>query len=373
MQANVQVEQFRNALNKILSVVDKKSKRPILTYTLVTVKDDTLQIMATDSEVSAKIVIEANVEAQGTFCINAKNIFEILRELPDDTISLGIADNENSLKLHCQDIRYSLLILKSDDYPHLNFENESSKFNIDTNNLLDIINKTSHAICNDETRQQLNGLFLQESDGKLRSVATDGYRLSLIEFSLDNLNNEFLKSGIIIPKKGVYEIKKIVDSYPESSIDISVDESFIYINYKNQYFLSIRLIAKQYPPYQRVIPNKTTFKMNVDKTAFLNAVKRIKIMSVEKTNGVKIHLTPTEMKITANHPSMGDALEIVPATFDGEELEIGFNAKFLLDTLATFDDGQICVELNNQLTPIILKSDNAPDYLSLVMPLRLQY
>ncbi|MBT3583403.1 MAG: DNA polymerase III subunit beta [Halobacteriovoraceae bacterium] len=371
MRFKVQTEPFRDALNKILSVVDKRNSRPILTYTQIDVSEGKVEISATDLEVSSRIKVAADVETAGTFCVNAKNISDILKGLPEGTVNFEIAEGENTLKISCLDIHYTLLIYKSDDFPHLIFDNKENSFALDSVQLLEIIGKTSHAISTDETRLYLNGIYLQEFDSKLRAVATDGHRLSMLDTDLGENNIETLMNGIIIPKKGVFEIKKVAESFPDKKLNISVDDSFIYISADDSYYLSIRLIAREYPKYQAVIPSKTSFVMKTDKTIFHDAIRRIKIMSNEKSNGVKVSLKGNEMTVMANHPSLGDARETLSVDYNGKEIEIGFNAKYLIDTLAAFDDGDITLELNNELSPVVIKSQNLPNYLGIIMPLKL--
>ena len=217
----------------------------------------------------------------------------------------------------------------------------------------------------------LNGIFLQETDSKLRAVATDGHRLSIYDSDLSQTQIDTLVNGIIIPKKGVHELKKISESYPESVLKLSVDDSFMYVSADDTYFLSIRLIAREYPKYQAVIPNKTSFMLKTDKNIFLDAVKRIRIMSNEKSHGVRLQLTNSELILSANHPSLGDARETIAVSYDGNELEIGFNAKYLIDTLSSLEEGEIQFEINNELSPVILKSETIPNYLGVIMPLKL--
>lgn len=371
MQIRVDTHQFRDALNKILTVVDKKNTRPILTYTQIEAHPDRLEFTATDLEVSAKVVIDAGSDSSGIFCVNAKNLFDILRELPDGEVTLDVDENENNLKLNFGDIHYKLLIYNNEEFPHLVFSKIENEFLIGSDKIMEIINKTSYAISNDETRLYLNGIFLQEIDSKLRAVATDGHRLSLIDSEISQPNIDTLINGVIVPRKGVAELKKISEAFPDNDLKVSMDDSFMYVSAEDRYYLSIRLIAREYPKYQAVIPNKTSFTMTADRNLFLDAVRRIKIMSNEKSNGVRIHLGNRELTLSANHPSLGDARETIQVNYDGDEMEIGFNAKYLMDSLATFDEGEIEFEINNELTPIILKSDKIPNYLGIIMPLKL--
>lgn len=371
MKVCLDTDTFRSAINKILTVVDKRNSRPILTYALIKAEGSTLQISATDLEVSAKVCVQANVNESGTFCVNAKNIFDILRELPDGEVHLEIVEGENTLKLFFKDIHYSLLVYKNEDFPQLVFHNENNQVQMNSQGLLDVISKTSYAISTDETRLYLNGIYLQERDSKLRAVATDGHRLSMVDTEVDVNGIDSLTNGIIIPKKGVYELKKLAESNPNAEIKISLDDSFLYANSEDTYYLSIRLIAREYPKYQAVIPSKTSYLLTADKDLLFDAIRRIKIMSNEKSNGVRIHLKDKEMTITANHPSLGDASEKLPVDYNGKDMEIGFNAKYLIDTLSIFDNGEVLMELNNELSPVIIRSSNSPSHMGIIMPLKL--
>ncbi|MFT6633665.1 MAG: DNA polymerase-3 subunit beta [Bacteriovoracaceae bacterium] len=145
----------------------------------------------------------------------------------------------------------------------------------------------------------------------------------------------------------------------------------MYASANEEYFLSIRLIAREYPKYQTVIPSKTSFAISLDRNALLNAVKRIRLLSNEKTNGVKISIGKTELKISADHPSLGHAVEILPIEYDGKEMEIGFNAKYMLDSLSVLDVSEVIYEFNNELSPVIVRSDEEENFLGIIMPLKI--
>jgi len=371
MKFTIKTEAIRNALAKTLSVVDKRNTRPILTYCYFRAHENSLEMIATDSEISAKVVVTINVEKPGTFCIQAKNLFDILRELPDSTVLFEIESDSNILKLNCNEIKYSLLICSPEEFPQIIFNHTAKTLTLTSLQIEDIIKKTSHAISTDETRLYLNGLFLQEVDSHLRAVATDGHRLAMIDEKECQSSNESLINGIIVPKKGVLELKRMAESFIDEKIQISVDESFLYASVNDVYFLSIRLISRDYPKYQAVIPSKTTYKLDVDRDAFLTAVRRIKILSNEKSNGVKLSITSKNLTISANHPSLGDALEKLPINYEGKDISIGVNAKFLIDTFSVLDDSDVTLEFNNEISPVVIKSANRPDFLGIIMPLKI--
>lgn len=370
MKLTIQSQVLRDAINKVLSVVDKKNSRPILTNCLLRSVGQKLELIATDLEVSAKIILPAKIEVEGSFCINSKNIADILRELPNEELVLKVESN-NLLSLHCKNIDYSLLVTGAEEFPQLSFQNSNSEFRLKTKQIAHIINKTSHAISTDETRLYLNGIYLQMMDGKLRSVAIDGHRLALLDTHEFIGENKYLADGVIVPRKGISELKKIAESYPDDEVSISLDDSFMFVNAKNEYFLSIRLIAREYPKYQTVIPSKTTNKFHIDRNAILNAVKRIRILSNEKTNGVKLNIQNNELIISTNHPAMGQATEKLPISYDGKPTEIGFNARYLIDGLSVLNESDVTFEFNNEVLPVVMKADDLPEFLGIIMPLKL--
>jgi len=371
MKFSIHAPVLRDAIGKLLTVVDRKNSRPILTNCLVKAENGKLELIATDLEVSAKLILDAKIQGEGSICINTKNIADILRELPNDEVNLEI-EGGNLLNLSCKKIDYQLTVSPADEFPKLAFSNNASEFKLKAKQVAKIIDKTSHAISTDETRLFLNGIFMQQLDGKLRAVAIDGHRLALIDTAEFIGGNKNLADGIIIPRKGVSELKKIADANLDRDLTISLDESFMFIQANNDYFLSIRLIAREYPKYQTVIPAKTSFSFGIDRNSVLNAVKRIRILSNEKTNGIKFAINDSELTISTKHPAMGEAVEKLPISYSGKPMEIGYNAKYLMDSLSVLNEGSdVVFEFNNELSPIVIKGTDLPDFLGIIMPLKI--
>lgn len=371
MHAFVKSDYLREGLLKILTVVNKKTSRPLLTNCLISAKNNSLEIIATDLEVAAKITCPADVKNVGEFCINAKNISDIIRELPEEQIELLKDENKNLLNIKCTNIKYSLVVASALEYPKMNFSSALNGFKIDSGKLLHCIDKISYAISNDETRPFLNGIFLQSLNSQLRAVAVDGYRLALIDIEDFHSSNKILEDGIIIPKKGIFEIKKLAESFPETELSVSIDESFIYVSVDGKYSIFVRLIAREFPKYQAHIPSKTVNSMMIDKKAFLSAIKRIRILANEKTNGVKLTLQHNKLSISGNHSVFGEAVEHLNINYSGDNISIGFNVRYLSDTLAVLPDSDVIFEFNNELNPVLVRSLDLPLFLGIIMPLKL--
>ncbi|OFZ62533.1 MAG: DNA polymerase III subunit beta, partial [Bdellovibrionales bacterium RIFOXYB2_FULL_36_6] len=198
MHLNVHAHELKSVISRISTIVDKKNTRPILSCILLVAKNNHLQLSCTDQEVAAQIFISAEIFEEGSFCVNAKNLSDVLRDFPDSIISISFNDQENILKIQNENINFSLVGFNDTQFPLLFFGDKQPSFEIPAYELLRIINKTSYAISIDETRPYLNGIYLQQIDSKLRSVATDGYRLSLLDIEDFNSNiTEYMSNGII--------------------------------------------------------------------------------------------------------------------------------------------------------------------------------
>lgn len=371
MNITIESSSLRDALNKIQAIIDKKNSRPLLTNYFVEAKNNQLIIIGTDLEVSAKNIINCEVTDSGQFCINAKGITDIVRELPEGNVTLNIDESQNLLKLKAHNLNYSLLITDSHDYPMINFEHTGEKIIVKSSEITKIIEKTSYAVSTDETRIFLNGIFFQQFNNKLRAVAIDGHRLALLDTDTEATGIEKLSAGVIIPRKGISELKKMSDLSPSNDIEMSLDESFIYFSQADNYFISVRLISRDYPKYESVIPSKTSSTLEFEKEKMLQAVKRIKLLSNEKTNGIKLKFSENFATIEANHPSLGEAKEELAIKYSGEPIEIGFNAKYLIDSLNVLEGSDVIFEFNNELSPVIVKSIKLPKYLGIIMPLKI--
>lgn len=373
MRLSVNSPLFKDAVNKIISVVDKKNPRPILTSCLVTAANNQVSLSASDIEVSALITMEAKVDIEGHFCIIAKNFSEIIKELPNDDIQLELdpESNKQILKLDCKGVHYTLLVNDSNEFPQLNFLKDSDPyFSIQARSLQNMIQKVSHAICLLETRPGLNGIFLQSIEGDLRGVATDAHRLGLYNIIHFKESNAFLEEGVTLPRKGVHEIKKLVDAYGDQDIKINVSESHIKLKAMNNYFITVRLMSYDFPNYQSVLPTKILYEMIVNKMAFITALKRVKILANEKSNRIYLNLSLNKLIITVTNASFGGAMEEMDVKYDGRAVDISINAKYLLEALAVLEDEEISFHFNHELSPIIIKGVDDPYFVAVIMPLQ---
>ena len=374
MHLSLPSEQIKHTLSKVLGVVEQKSSRPILSYCLLTAKDDQLRLEGTDLEISSNAICEAEVTEGGKVCISPKSLYDIIREIPNRSVVMETTPENNVLKLICgEQIKATLPICPCDDYPQISFAGTAEAFSFPAQELWNIIAKTSHAICHDETRIFLNGIFLQQVEGKLIAVATNGYTFARTIANGIATAHPALAKGIIIPRKGVPEIRRLAEENLAGTLSISVDESFMYLSLDHKYHLSVRLIARDYPPYQAVIPKTTDYTLSVAKGALLDAIKRVRVLANEKTNAIKLSLDQDHQQLTisTNDSIHGEVVEKLWVKYQGETMEIGLNAHYILDALSVFGDEQIVLKFNNAIGPIVIESEANNEYMGIVMPIKL--
>ena len=372
MKLTTQVEHLNDALSKILSVIDYKNPRKILTYALFTAKKkEGIILEATDLEVSNQVFSSGDVEEEGSICVHPKNLYDLTREMPNRPISLETTSDNNLLKITSGPTDVVLLICSPEEFPSFSFKSSEECFELTGKDALYFISKISHAIGHDEARIFLNGIFLQQEGNTLRAVATNGYTFALIEPKKMDTTNKVLSKGIIVPKKGVAELKKIAERNTDKNIKISVDESFMYVSCGEHCKLSIRLIARNYPPYETVIPSKTSYSMSVDRERLVDAIKRVKVLVNEKSNAIRFSMEKEKLTVSAKHPMFGEAAEKLEIDYSGKNIDIGFNVRYIMDSLSVIEDETITFQFNNELSPVILKSEKLKEFLGIVMPLKL--
>lgn len=372
MNFKIEKEVFLKGLGRIQGIVEKKNTIPILSNVLIEGYESEIHLTATDLEVGMKSSYPATIKEPGKITVSAKKLYEIIKELPDKEISF-ISKENSWIEIRCGKSIFNIVGLSADEFPY--FPNPEDKNFVKVNSyiLKEMIEKTFFSMSTDESKYNLNGIFfktIEETEEKqLRLVATDGHRLSLIQRNI-NLNEiEQLQQGVIFPRKGLFELKKITD---EGDLDIQLgfmDNNAVIK--KDKTTVVMRLVDGEFPDYNRVIPKNNEIKVNIPQDTFLHALKRMSILSSEKSRGVKITLKNNIIEVSSSNPELGDSREEIEVIYDGPEINIGFNAKYLIDILQVQNSERIYLIIKDNISPGIIKSDNDIDFLAVVMPMRL--
>lgn len=367
MELKIEKAALLQGLYLAQGISDRKSTMPILANVLLrTDGRDKLFVAATDLNITVTAELPCKVEIEGGLTVGARHLHEIVKSLPGESLLLRRTDN-NYAEIHAGKVDYKVVGMADRDYPKLPNHREVEMHKVDGATLRDMVAKTFFSISTDETRYHLNGVLF-ESDGKVaKMVSTDGHRLSKVERPLDG--GLQLKQGIIIPRKGLAEIRRALENASQQA-ELGVQGGHLFVRV-SEVALSVKLIEAQFPPYDQVIPKENDKVATCPRLALLEALRRISIMSSDKTWGVKFSLDKRILKVTSDNPDLGEAHEELDVSYQGSPLTIGFNAKYFIELLAEMDGDEVKLELNGELDPGLVRPTSGMSYLGVVMPMRI--
>lgn len=357
------------SLNKVHSVVEKKNTLQILSNLHLSVQNEVLTIKATDLEVSMETSLPVRMLEEGKATVSAKNFLEIIRELPEKEVIIHSKEN-HWIGISCGKSNFNIMGLAPEDFPSLPVYSGKNALKTKVDVLKKMVDHTIFAVSTDETRYHLNGVYLELGENnRHRMVATDGHRLAYYEDVLFDNPKDTLPKGIIIPRKGIQEIRKVIDGV-NGSVELAVEGNHLLVKTSNT-FLSVRLIEGQFPDYKQVIPRSNSKSLELDKNEFSDSLRRVSLLANEKSRGIKLAISNGRIEISSNNPDIGEATEVIETKYKGDSLEIGFNAKYLQELLAVIQAESITFELNDRMSPGLIKVPGASEYLSVLMPMRL--
>ncbi len=371
MKFSIERGALLRAVGQAQSVVERRNTIPILANVLITAKDSEVFLRATDLDIEVVDKVTAQVERAGATTVSAVTLHEIVRKLPDGAL-VQLADDGTSGRLTVEAGRsnFSLATLPKEDFPVMASSEYSTNFSAPAPVLRRLFDKSKFAISTEETRYYLNGVYLHVSEvdgGKvLRCVATDGHRLARIDADLPEGAADM--AGVIVPRKTVGELRKLLDD-DDMIVAVSVSETKIRFATPD-ITLTSKVIDGTFPDYTRVIPTGNTKRMEVDAAEFANAVDRVATVSSERSRAVKLVLDNDRLILSVNAPDAGAAEEELTVAYGDEPLEIGFNAKYLLEIANQVDRENAVFLFNASGDPALMREGNDTSAVYVVMPMR---
>jgi DNA polymerase-3 subunit beta len=372
MEFNLLRDVFLGGVQRTLGVVDRRTTMPILNNVLIKTDGDKIKIVATDREIGLIADYDAKVVKSGEITVAARKLFEILREIQGETVHFRM-DDSNWIRLTCGKSTFKIAGMPAEEFPKV-LDDEGIRYvKMKGSVLSDMISQTFFAMSLDETRISLNGVFLKmERDGgkvDLNMVATDGHRLAMVSVQPGMESSPELEQGIIIPRKGVNEIRKIVDD-GEAEIEFGAKKGVCVIK-KDNVVLKVSLIDSEYPDYKRVIPKDKGVTVELDKDAMIHALRRMGVMSSERYSGVKIKLSENRMVLNSTNPDVGEAQDEIEVAYKEKETEVGFNVRYLLEGIEAVHEKKFVLEVRNGLRPAVVKPMEEQRYMCVIMPLKI--
>ncbi len=371
MEFNIQRNVLLAGIQKTLGIVEKKTTMPILNNVLIKAEDGKITITATDREIALVAKYEAEVLLSGEITVSAKKIYEMIREIPGSHVHVKKNDN-NLLTISCQKLVYRVNGLSAEEFPTVVDDGEVPLFMIDGGILSGLISKSLFAVSLDESRRNLTGtLFEVDKDGGtniLRMVATDGHRMAISEAVVEG---DFLAldKGVIIPRKGLSEIRKLVEE-SAGGVFWGIYNNTCVVKVPDV-VLKISLIDAEFPDYRRVMPKEAGIIVKFDKDTIMHALKRINVVSSEAYGGVVFNLKENMLVMKTSDYNVGEAVDEIDVLYSGTEMEVGYNIGYLMSAIDVIGEKDVVFEIGEGIKPSVIKGEGNNRYLCVVMPLKI--
>ncbi len=371
MKLVIERGELLRALGHVTSVVERRTTIPILSNVLLKASNQGLQFKATDLEREVLEQAPADVSQPGAVTVPAHVLHDIVRKLPDGAeVEIKRDAEKERLTLSSGQSRFSLQTLPPEDFPDLAPGELSHKFEIAAHDLKRLIDKTRFAISTEETRYYLNGIYLhpatQGKQATLRAVATDGHRLAQAELPLPK--GAAGMPGVILPRKTVHELHRLIEG-SEATVQVGISPSKARFEI-GTITLTTKLIDGTFPDYARVIPKSNDKALKVDNAEFKSAVDRVSTIASERGRAVKLNISSDKLILSVNNPEGGSATEELGVDYDATPLEIGFNARYLLDIAGQLESEIAHFQLADPGSPTMVKDGSDEGALYVLMPMR---
>ncbi len=377
LKLTAEKEKLISALSKALPIVDKKTIMTIINNVLLYTKDGKLVIEATDLEISFRTIIPAHVEEEGSLTINARKLYEIVKEISESKIVLEELENY-WLKIPVGDkAEYTIAGLAPDEFPKFRQFPQKEPISIPGKTIKDLVERTIFSVSYDDSKYALSGILMQierpeeQANMTIRMVSSDGHRLNLAEATLEEEGPEGLEPlSVIILRKGANELKKLADL--NEQLSFTADEKFLYVKTETDQ-LVIRLIEGTFPDYRAIIPEERNRSILFNRKNVLSTLKRISIVIQDPTfKGIKVSVSPNMMKMESLDKKIGQAEEKVEIGYSGEPFEMAFNARYLIEVLQVMNSETVELSFNDEDSPIVVEGEDDKGFVALIMPMSLE-
>jgi len=366
MKATIERATLLKSLSHVQSVVERRNTIPILSNVLIEAREDgSIRLMATDLDLQVDESVAANVDQPGATTVSAHTLFDIVRKLPDGA-QVEISAASGKMQINAGRARFNLSTLPRDDFPVIAEGELPTRFELPAATLRQIIDKTRFAISSEETRYYLMGIFLHVADDALKAAATDGHRLARV--TVPRPDGAEGMPDVIVPRKCVGELRKLLDEV-EGTVEVSLSATKIRFGLGSA-VLTSKLIDGTFPDYNRVIPTANDKLLKLDPKSFSAGVDRVSTIASEKTRAVKMSVDRDKVTLSVTSPENGIATEELPADYGSDGIEIGFNARYLLDILHEIEGDSVEVHLADAAAPTLLRENDKSSALYVLMPMR---
>ena len=369
MKLTINKENFVRELGKLQGIGEKRQTMLILSNVLITADNNKVSLLSTNMEVGMLASADCDVIEKGKITVSSKNFYDICKEMPAGL--LEIETDENVLKIRAGKTEFKIPTLPASDFPKIPLPSKTPKFSLESSKLISMMDRVIFCASTDETKYHLNSIFIDKSKAKgwLRIVSTDGHRLGMVDNEIFDLEDIGVNKGILIPRKGAGELRKILDT--TENISLMFESGYLYV-FAGTTMLFIKEMDLEYPDYLRVIPSNNDKNFKVKRTDCLSALKRVSLVSTIKSRTVLLSLNQGALVLSSKSPDQGEATEEVEVDYNKTPIEIRFNSKYIIDILSSLTEDVVSFDMGDPLSPVVTKPENSKlECLYVIMPMRL--
>jgi DNA polymerase-3 subunit beta len=365
MKFSLPKEAFLEELQLLQGIVEKRNTMPILANVLMNVSTSDIELTGTDLEVGLRTHVDAAIEEPGAITVNGKKIFEIVKSLPEGQ-TVRVERSDEVIEIKAGDSEFKVLCLPREDYPQVPEAKFERGIRLPLKDLKDMIDRVYYAITQ-EQRYYLNGALLSLKNRQVELVSTDGHRLSYTKKGQDDLKVD-KDVSVIVAKKTLSEIRKFEDE----TVEFDLDENNLFFRVGRRTLIS-RVIESKFPNYQAVIPKDNPGRLTLSREELANAIRRVSLLSAERSKGIKFTIEKNRLRLFSSNPEIGEARDKLTVEYKGQDLEIGFNAQYLLDFLTAISSERVLFEIKDENSAVLLKpeTDEGLTNIYVLMPMKI--
>lgn len=369
MKITLQKADIERAIGFSQGIIDKRTTNPILSNVLFSAADNKLELYSTNMDISSIIQIDANVEVVGRAVVSAKMLFDIIRKFPPGEIQIRRMDN-NWIELKSSSVQYKIAGLHPEEYPTIEKPKKVDYVNIKSKTLLKLLKKTIFAVSTEDVKKILGGILFDFSEENvLKLVATDGHRLALVKEPANFKVKKKGESSIVLPRKGMSELLRILEETDED-IKVNFDERMAIFKTETK-ILMMKVLEGTFPDYNQVMPKENDKILKINRQRFYEALSRMVIVSAERSNIVRISFSDEGIVVSSESPNEGEGKEFIEAEYKGSKIDMGFNARYIMDILEVVEEEVVEMRLLDELSAVLIKPSQDENFQNVVMPVRM--
>ncbi len=373
MNFTVERDQLEGLLARVQGVAERRHTMPVLSHTLLTAGPSGVTFVASDLEIVIRCSQPMDVAEPGAVALPARKFYDIAKVLPKGPVTIQSKEG-NHVEIAAGRGHFRLAGLPSAEFPEMPEKPKAASVPVDAEVFRKLVDRVSSFASSDETRYNLAGILLerQENDGMtlLRMVATDGHRLAIADGEVANLGGLLGDKRVLVPRKGLLEIRKLAEAGAPGSVDLSASEKFLFAG-KGDTEIWVRLLDADFPDYRQVVPKDNKLVAGVPRDAFIEVLRRVSVMAPDKVHSVRLSFSGKQLEVSTTSPDVGEARDLLPIDYDGAPVKIGFNGRYIQDAVGGVGEETVLFEMKDEVSQVIVRPKSGTSFLAIIMPMRI--